>query len=87
MNKVLLYFVLSILIVKVFNDPCSSKDDEENIEDSECRLLDITAEDHPEQYICVKNTGSTGCKEEKLCQFQGEQENCSGIQLKLDISV
>ena len=81
MNKVLLYFVLSILIVKVFNDDCSSKNGVENIEDSECRQLGITEGNPSEQYICIKNTDtpeSTGCKEEKLCQYQGEKDDCSG---------
>jgi len=78
MNKVLLYFVLSILIVKVFNEACSSKEGEENIEDSECRQLSITEGNPSVQYICIKNTESSGCKEEKLCQFQEGQENCSG---------
>lgn len=65
MNKVLIFCLLSILINVIFSDICSSKDDDGDITDSDCRLLDIETGSPKEDYICIK--GDEGCEEKQLC--------------------
>lgn len=73
MNKLFLYFVLSILIVKGFNKLCSEESGNSDIDPSECKKLEVA----DSQNICIK--GDSGCEEQKSCEhYTNQDENdCS----------
>ena len=72
MNKLFLYFVFSILIVKGFNKLCSEESENSDIDPSECKKLEV----QDSQNICIK--GDSGCEEQKSCDSYEGQTDCSG---------
>ena len=78
MNKVLIFFLLSILINVIFSEACSTKSADTEITDSDCRLLTIENGDPAKNYICIK--GERGCEEKKLCLKVEEADGtCTGF--------
>ena len=72
MNKTLIYFLLVISLNTIIStDACSTKEEDNEITDIECRKLTVT---NSETDLCVLKKG-VGCQEKKICEY--ETDHCS----------
>ena len=72
MNKTLIYFLLVISLNTIIStDACSTKEEDNEITDIECRKLTVT---NSGTDLCVLKEGG-GCEEKAICEY--ETDHCS----------